>query len=347
MHLIETPEEVRVVSGSTNAEYDTDTFRFGYSSLITPMSIYDYNVKTRKRTLLKRTEVLGGYDSDQYVTKRLYATAPDGVRVPISIVHRKGLTQNGENPCLLYGYGSYGASMDPWFRSNNISLLDRGFVYAVAHIRGGAEMGRHWKEDGKMMKKKNTFTDFIACAEHLIEEKYTNEQRLAIKGGSAGGLLIGAVINMRPDLFEAAHAAVPFADVINTMLDPSIPLTTGEWEEWGDPREPEDYAYIKSYSPYDNVSAQDYPHLLITAGLNDPRVHYWEPAKWAAKLRATKTGDRQLLLKTNMGAGHGGASGRYSRYEELSFEYAFIIDRVGVPSAATEPNKAVGANGGD
>ena len=328
-HLIELPESVATVYPGTNEEFDTGVFRFRYTSLITPRTVFDYDVKTRSRTLLKQQEVLGGYDPDEYESTRLYATASDGTRIPISVVHRKGVTTNGLNPCLLYGYGSYGASMDPRFNSNNVSLLDRGFVYATAHVRGGAEMGRHWKNDGRMLNKRNTFTDFIAAAEYLIEAGYTNPDRLAIKGGSAGGLLMGAVLNLRPDLFEAAHAAVPFVDVLNTMLDPSIPLTTGEYEEWGDPNVDEYYFYIKSYSPYDNVTARDYPHILITAGLNDPRVHYWEPAKWAAKLRATRTDDDLLLLKTNMGAGHGGASGRYKRYEELAFEYAFIIDRVG------------------
>ena len=328
-HLVELPESVATVYPGTNEQYDTDVLRFRYMSLITPRTIFDYDMKTRSRTLLKQQEVLGGYDPDEYESTRLYATASDGTRVPISVVHRKGITTSGENPCLLYGYGSYGASMDPRFNSNNVSLLDRGFVYATAHVRGGAEMGRHWKNDGRMLNKRNTFTDFIAAAEYLIEAGYTNPDRLAIKGGSAGGLLMGAVLNLRPDLFEAAHAAVPFVDVLNTMLDPSIPLTTGEYEEWGDPNVDEYYFYIKSYSPYDNVTARDYPHILITAGLNDPRVHYWEPAKWAAKLRATRTDDDLLLLKTNMGAGHGGASGRYKRYEEVAFEYAFIIDRVG------------------
>ncbi len=335
-HLIELPESVATVRGSTNVEYDTATFRLAYTSLVTPNSIYDYDVNTRSRTLMKQQEVLGGYEPSAYVTARGYATASDGARVPISIVHRKGIKLDGNNPCLLYGYGSYGASMDPYFSSNNLSLLDRGFVYAIAHVRGGSEMGRHWKEDGKMLNKRNTFTDFIAVAEVLIDQNYTNPDRLAIRGGSAGGLLIGAVLNMRPDLFAAAHAAVPFVDVVNTMLDASIPLTTGEYEEWGNPNESTYYAYIKSYSPYDNVTSQDYPHILITAGLNDPRVHYWEPAKWSAKLRDMKTDDNLLILKTNMGAGHGGASGRYSRYEELAFEYAFIIDRVGIPSASPE-----------
>jgi len=335
-HLIELPEVVSAAAASGNHEYDMDTVRFSYTSLVTPRSVFDYDMNTRKRTLLKREEILGGYDPANYETHRLYALATDGVQVPISIVHRKGLVLNGQNPCLLYGYGSYGASMDPWFSSNNVSLLDRGFVYAIAHVRGGSEMGRHWKEEGRMFNKRNTFTDFIACAERLIERGYTSPDNLAIRGGSAGGLLIGAVLNMRPDLFAAAHAAVPFVDVVNTMLDAAIPLTTGEYEEWGNPAEDEYYFYIKSYSPYDNVTAQAYPHILITAGLNDPRVHYWEPAKWAAKLRATKVGDDLLLLKTNMGAGHGGASGRYGRYLERSFEYAFIIDRVGIPSAGVE-----------
>ena len=328
-HLIELPESVATVYPGTNKDFASDVFRFQYMSLITPRSVFDYDLNTHMRTLLKQQEVLGGYDTNDYESRRLYATAPDGTRIPISVVHRKGVTTSGDNPCLLYGYGSYGASMDPRFNANNVSLLDRGFVYAIAHVRGGAEMGRHWKDDGRMLNKRNTFTDFIAAAEHMIELGYTNPDRLAIKGGSAGGLLVGAVLNLRPDLFAAAHAAVPFVDVLNTMLDPSIPLTTGEYEEWGDPGIDEYYFYIKSYSPYDNVAAADYPHILITAGLNDPRVHYWEPAKWAAKLRATRTDDDLLLLKTNMGAGHGGASGRYKRYEELAFEYAFIIDRVG------------------
>jgi oligopeptidase B len=335
-HLIELPEPVSVVVPQQNREYDTTTFRFSYSSLVTPTSVFDYDVDTRERTLLKQTEVLGGYDPGRYESKRLYATAGDGTRIPISVVHRRGLERDGDNPCLLYGYGSYGASMDPWFRSNNVSLLDRGFVYAIAHVRGGAEMGRHWKEEGRMMNKKNTFTDFIACAEHLVDEGWTRPDRLAIRGGSAGGLLIGAVVNMQPDLFAAAHAAVPFVDVVNTMLDASIPLTTGEYEEWGDPKEPAAYAYIRSYSPYDNVRSQDYPDMLITAGLNDPRVHYWEPAKWAARLRDRMTGDGLLLLKTNMGAGHGGSSGRYGRLRELALQYAFIVDRVGVPSSEME-----------
>ena len=336
-HLVVLPEDVGVVRGSNNEEFYTQVFRFSYTSLVTPNSVFDYDMESREMTLLKRQEVLGGYDPGRYVTYRLAAKAGDGVDIPISIVHLRDLERDGNNPCLLYGYGSYGASMDPWFNSNNVSLLDRGFVYAVAHVRGGSELGRLWKESGKMLHKKNTFTDCIACAKLLIEQGYTRPERLVMKGGSAGGLLVGAVLNMRPDLFAAAHAAVPFVDVLNTMLDASIPLTTGEYEEWGNPNDKEYYEYIKSYSPYENVRAQDYPHLLITAGLNDPRVHYWEPAKWCAKLRDKKTDDNILLLRTNMGAGHGGASGRYARYVELAFEYAFLIDRVGEEIVMAEP----------
>ncbi|MCP4709764.1 MAG: S9 family peptidase, partial [Planctomycetes bacterium] len=256
--------------------------------------------------------------------------AADGTEVPISLVYKKGLVQNGSNPLLLYGYGSYGASRDPSFSANRISLLDRGFVYAVAHIRGGSEMGRTWYDQGKLLNKKNTFTDFVACAEHLIEQRYTSSEKLAIMGGSAGGLLMGAVVNMKPELFKAVVAKVPFVDVINTMLDASIPLTVIEYEEWGNPNEKEYYDYMLSYSPYDNVEAKDYPAMLITAGLNDPRVQYWEPAKWTAKLRATKTDNNLLVLKTNMGAGHGGASGRYDYLKEVAFEYAFVFKELGI-----------------
>ena len=300
----------------------------------TPSSIYEENLDTGDRTLLKRTEVLGAYDPDDYVTRRLMATSADGTQVPISLVHRKGLEPDGSNPVLLYGYGSYGASMDPRFSSNRISLLDRGVIFAVGHIRGGSEMGRRWYEDGKFLNKRNTFADFIACGEALRDSGWADPDRIAIEGASAGGLLIGATINMRPELFCAAHAGVPFVDVMNTMLDPSIPLTVIEYEEWGNPNDPVYYEYMKSYSPYDNVTAQDYPDLLITAGLNDPRVHYWEPAKWTARMRDRATGDSMLLLKTNMGAGHGGASGRYERLRELAFEYAFFMDRLGVAQEA-------------
>ena len=315
-----------------NEEFDTTALRFSYTSLVTPRSVFDYDMETRTRELKKQTEVLGGYDPSQYESKRIFATASDGTKVPISIVYKKGIVLDGHNPMMLYGYGSYGASIDPAFRSSRLTLIDRGFVFAIAHIRGSGTMGRLWYEDGKFLKKKNTFTDFIACAEHLIEQGYTSPDRLAIRGGSAGGLLMGAVTNMRPDLFKVVVAQVPFVDVINTMLDASIPLTVIEYEEWGDPHDKTYFDYMLSYSPYDNVKVQDYPNMLITAGLNDPRVQYWEPAKWTAKLRAMRTDDNRLLLKTNMGAGHGGASGRYDALKELAFVYAFILDTLGIGS---------------
>ena len=330
-HTIEMPEEISVIGMGANPDFETGVLRLNYQSPITPNSVYDYDIASRSLTLLKRDVVPSGHTPEDYVVYRRWAVAPDGTRIPVTIAYRKGIHPDGTAPCLLYAYGSYGASMDPWYSNSVYPFIDRGVVYAVAHVRGGGEMGRHWKEEGRLERKPNTFTDFIACAEMLIEEGYAHPERLAIEGGSAGGLLIGAVINMRPDLFCAAHAAVPFVDVVNTMLDASIPLTTGEYEEWGNPNDPESYAVIRSYSPYDNVRAQAYPNLLITAGLNDPRVHYWEPAKWAALLRAKKTCDNLLLLKTNMGAGHGGASGRYGRYEEVAFEIAFLLDQLGAP----------------
>ncbi len=329
-HFVDFEEPVYAVYPTGNREFDTDVLRFAYSSLITPKSVYDYNMSTKQRELKKREEVLGGYDPAQYQMERIWATAPDGVKVPMSIVYKKGLKKDGQNPTYLYGYGSYGITIEPRFSSNRFSLIDRGFIYAIAHIRGGGMLGRPWYEDGKLLKKKNTFTDFIACAEHLVKEKYTSPEKISIAGGSAGGLLMGAVVNMRPDLFKAAIAHVPFVDVLNTMLDPTIPLTVIEYDEWGNPNIKEYYDYIKSYSPYDNVTAQKYPHMLVTAGLNDPRVQYWEPAKWTAKLRATKTDQNLLLLKTNMGAGHMGASGRYDYLKEIAFDYAFILDRLGV-----------------
>lgn len=324
--LIDFPEPVYTVGAIDNEEFNTATLRFSYTSLVTPRSVFDYDMKARTRTLLKQEEVLGGYDPSQYESARLQARAADGTGIPLSLVYRKGLKLDGRNPTLLYGYGSYGSSMDPRFNSNRLSLLDRGFVYAIAHIRGGGEMGRPWYEDGKLMKKRNTFTDFIACGEHLIQLGYTSTERLAIQGGSAGGLLMGAVTNMRPDLFHVVVAQVPFVDVMNTMLDPSIPLTVIEYEEWGNPNQGDAYEYMRSYSPYDHVEAKEYPRMLITAGLNDPRVGYWEPAKWTARLRVTKTDSNRLLLKTNMGAGHGGASGRYDYLKELAFVYAFLLD---------------------
>jgi oligopeptidase B len=280
---------------------------------------------TRARDLLKRTEVLGGYDPAQYRSERVFATAPDGVQVPVSLVYREDFRRDGSAPALLYGYGAYGHSSDPSFASERLSLLDRGFVYAIAHIRGGSEMGRPWYDAGKLLHKKNSFTDFIACAQHLVAQRYTAPDRLAIIGGSAGGLLMGAAVNLRPDLFRAVVAKVPFVDVLNTMLDASLPLTVTEYEEWGNPNLEPFYRYIRSYSPYENVHPADYPNMLITAGLNDPRVSYWEPAKFAARLRATKTGDSLLLLKTNLGAGHFGPSGRYEKFKETAQDYAFLL----------------------
>jgi oligopeptidase B len=315
---------------SANHEFDTPVVRYAYTSMTTPNSVYDYNMVTREKVLLKREEILGGFNSDNYRTERLFAAAKDGKRVPMSIVYRKGTGKTGNNPTLLYGYGSYGASMDASFSASRVSLLDRGFVYAIAHIRGGEELGRQWYEDGKMFNKKNTFTDFIACAEHLITEKYTSTQKLFIQGGSAGGLLIGAVVNMRPDLFKGAIAHVPFVDVVTTMLDDSVPLTTSEYDEWGDPNRKDCYDYILSYSPYDNVEAKAYPNMLVTTSFHDSQVQYWEPAKWIAKLRVLKTDHNLLLLRTKMEAGHGGVSGRYKAYRETAFHYAFLLDLAGI-----------------
>jgi len=324
-HYVDFPEPVYNFWIGDNPEYDTNILRFEYTSLVTPRSVFDYNMDSRSRELKKQYEIPSGYDPSLYQSERVFAKACDGTMIPISLVYRKGMVKDGRAPLYLYGYGSYGNSIDPSFSTNRLSLLDRGFIYAIAHIRGGEEMGRYWYEQGKLLNKRNTFTDFIACAEHLIAEKYTSSDMLVISGGSAGGLLIGAVINMRPDLFKAAVAEVPFVDVINTMLDPSIPLTVTEYEEWGNPNDKEYYDYIKSYSPYDNVEQKDYPNILITTSLNDPRVQYWEPAKWTARLRALKSDNNLLLLKTNMGAGHGGASGRYDYLKEIAFEYAFIL----------------------
>ena len=329
-HYLDFGEPAYLAYVSTNPEVDTNVLRYGYTSMTTPNSVYDYNMNTREKKLLKQEEVLGGFDPADYVTERLYASARDGVRVPVSIVYRKGLQKNGDNPLLLYGYGSYGYSMDATFSSPRLSLLDRGFVYAIAHVRGGEEMGRHWYEDGKLLNKKNTFTDFIDVTEFLIGEGYTNPEKLFAQGGSAGGLLMGAVTNMRPDLFKGVLALVPWVDVVTTMLDESVPLTTGEYDEWGNPNDEAYYRYMLSYSPYDNVEAKDYPNMLVTTGLHDSQVQYFEPAKWVAKLRAMKTDGNRLLLKTNMEAGHGGASGRYKRYEEIAFQYAFMLDLVGI-----------------
>jgi oligopeptidase B len=283
-------------------------------------------MRSKEKTLLKQQVVLGSFDKNNYVTERIYATAADGVKIPISIVYRKDFKKDGTHPLYQYAYGSYGASIDPYFSSTRLTLLDRGFAFAICHIRGGQEMGRAWYDNGKLLKKKNTFTDFIACSEFLLKEQYTSKDKLVASGGSAGGLLMGAVANMRPDLYGIMVADVPFVDVINTMLDESIPLTTYEYDEWGNPNEKKYYDYMRSYSPYDNVQAQDYPHMLVTTGLHDSQVQYWEPAKWVAKLRSMKTGNRLLLLKTNMEAGHGGASGRFEGLKEVAFEYAFIFD---------------------
>jgi oligopeptidase B len=325
-HYLVFEEPAYQVNLGTNLEFDTTTLRFDYTSMRTPLSVYDYDMVTRGKTLLKQEEVLGGFHLTNYTTERLYAPAADGTEIPLSIVYRKGIERDGQNPLLLYGYGAYGLSIDPAFASPRLSLIDRGFAYAIAHVRGGQELGRQWYEDGRLLRKKNTFNDFIACAEYLIREKFTNPGKLFAMGRSAGGLLMGAIANMRPDLFKGVVAEVPFVDVITTMLDPSIPLTTGEYDEWGDPSQKEYYDYMLSYSPYDNVEAKNYPNLLITAGLHDSQVQYWEPAKWAAKLRVLKTDKNRLLLKTNLDAGHGGTSGRFKRHHETAFSYAFLLD---------------------
>ena len=324
------PEPVYNLVPMRNPENKTDILRFIYTSLVTPNSVIDFNVKTKTWIVVKQDEIPSGYDATQYVSERTYATASDGTQIPMSLVYKKGLEKDENNPALLYGYGSYGFSIDPSFNSNRISLLDRGFVFAIGHIRGGSEMGRAWYENGKMLNKRNTFTDFIACAEHLIQEKYTRTEKLAIMGGSAGGLLVGACVTMRPDLFGAVVAQVPFVDVISTMSDPSIPLTTLEYDQWGNPDHKEYFDYMMSYSPYDNVRAAEYPHILITTGLNDPRVAYWEPAKFTAKFRELKTNNKSVLLRTNFGAGHAGASGRYDYLKEVASDFAFIIDKVGL-----------------
>lgn len=328
-HYLNFGEAAYTIYPSTNIEFNTEWLRYGYSSLTTPTSTFEYNMRTREKKLLKQQEVVGGYDPGQYQTERLWATAADGTKIPMSIVYKKGIAKDGTNPTLLYGYGSYGSSTDPFFSSTRLSLLDRGFIYAIAHIRGGQEMGRQWYEDGKMFKKKNTFTDFIDCAEFLIEEHYTNPGNLFAMGGSAGGLLMGAVVNMRPDLFKGVVAKVPFVDVVTTMLDDDIPLTTGEFDEWGNPDVMESYMYMLEYSPYDQVKAQEYPNMLVTTGLHDSQVQYWEPAKWVAKLREMKTDNNTLLMRTNMETGHGGTTGRFKIYREIAQEYAFMLDLAG------------------
>ncbi|MEC9274076.1 MAG: S9 family peptidase [Candidatus Neomarinimicrobiota bacterium] len=329
-HYLDFGEEVYSAYTSINLSFDTNLLRYQFSSLITPPSTYDYNMDSRKSKLLKQSEVVGGYDPDKYQSERIYVTVRDGKRVPISIVYKKGMKRNGKNNLLLYAYGSYGSTMDPSFNSNRLSLLDRGFAYAIAHIRGSQTYGRGWYEDGKMFNKINTFNDFIDCSKFLIQNKYTDPNHLFAMGGSAGGLLMGAVVNMAPDLYHGVVAAVPFVDVINTMMDPSIPLTSNEWDEWGDPRKKDEYDYIMKYSPYDNVYKVEYPNMLVTAGYFDSQVQYWEPVKWVAKLREYKSGNNELYLYTNMDAGHGGKSGRFRRYKELALNYAFLIDLAGI-----------------
>jgi oligopeptidase B len=329
-HYIDFDEAVYTAHPGANYEFDTRELRFIYESLVTPRSWYHYDMKGRTRTLLKRQPVLGGYDPDEYQSEALTATARDGTRIPISLVYKKSLRKGGPQPMLLYGYGSYGIPIDPEFRSSRISLLDRGMIFAIAHIRGGGDRGKTWYDAGKLMKKKNTFTDFVACAESLVRRKYTAPDRLVIQGGSAGGLLMGAAVNLRPDLFKAVVSQVPFVDVMTTMLDASLPLTVGEYLEWGNPNEAKAYKYMRSYSPYDNLKKGAYPAMLVETSLNDSQVMYWEPAKYVAKLRTLKTDGNPLLLKTIMEAGHGGASGRYDALKELAFTYTFILDQVGL-----------------
>jgi oligopeptidase B len=328
-HRVSFPESSYAVFGAQNAEFDTNVYRYTYQSFITPSSVYDYDLDTKKQTLLKRTEVLGGYDPTKYKVERFFVTAGDGAKVPVSLVYRKDIDSKGKNPLLLYAYGSYGASMSATFASNRFSLVDRGVVYALANIRGGGEMGKEWHEQGRMLSKINTFTDFIAVGDHLVKEGYTSKDKLAIMGGSAGGLLMGAVTNMRPDLFKAVVAYVPFVDVINTMSDPTIPLTTQEYIEWGNPNVKDEYFYMKKYDPYMNVAKKKYPAMLVRTSLNDSQVGYWEAAKWVARLRANKTGDNVLLLRVNMGAGHGGASGRYDKLKDDAADYAWLLGQLG------------------
>lgn len=324
------PEPVYSAGLSTNPEYNTSVVRYSYNSMVTPNSTFDYDMNTGKSTLLKQQEVPGGFDRNNYQSERVFATASDGTKIPMSMVYRKGVKMDGSAPLLLYGYGSYGISIPPTFSSTRLSLLDRGVIFVIGHIRGGGELGEEWRQAGRMMNKMNTFTDFIACAETLIKNKYTSKDRLVIQGGSAGGLLVGAVSNLRPDLFKAVVSQVPFVDVLNTMLDASLPLTTSEYIEWGNPNEKAAFDYMKTYSPYDNVAKKDYPAMLVKVSLNDSQVPYWEGTKLVAKLRTMKTDHNPLLLKVNFGAGHGGASGRYDALRESAFDYAFMLWQMGV-----------------
>ena len=330
-HYIQFNDPAYTAQTSYNPEFDTEVVRYSYTSLTTPNTVYDYNMNSKEQELMKQTEVMDkSFSPDNYASERVFVTARDGAKVPVSIVYKKGMKKDGKAPLLLYGYGSYGAIIDPYFSSVRLSLLDRGFTFAIAHIRGGQVMGRHWYEDGKLLTKMNTFNDFIDCGQFLVDNKYTSKAHLYAQGGSAGGLLMGAVINMAPDMWNGVIAAVPFVDVVSTMLDESIPLTTGEFDEWGNPKIKEYYDYIKSYSPYDNIKKMDYPNLLITTGYWDSQVQYWEPAKWIAKLRDIKTDDNRLMMHCNMDVGHGGASGRFERYKEVALEYAFILDLEGI-----------------
>ncbi|HAF24486.1 MAG TPA: oligopeptidase B, partial [Blastocatellia bacterium] len=329
-HHIAFPEPVYSAALAQNREFASPVVRYNYQSLVTPSSVFDYDMNTGKATLLKETEVPGGFDKSNYKSERLFATASDGTKIPLSVVYRKGTKLDGSAPLLLYGYGSYGISIAPTFNSNRLSLVDRGVIYVIAHIRGGGELGEEWRQEGRMMKKMNTFNDFIASAEYLVKNKYTSSDRLVIQGGSAGGLLVGAVTNMRPDLFKAVVAQVPFVDVLNTMLDASLPLTTSEYIEWGNPNEKAAYDYIKQYSPYDNVGRKNYPSMLVKVSLNDSQVPYWEGSKLVARLRAMKTDNNPILLKVNMGAGHGGSSGRYDFLREVAFDYAYMLWQMGL-----------------
>jgi oligopeptidase B len=325
-HYIDFGEKSFMAYTSINMNFNTQVLRLGYTSLTTPNSVFDYDMRDKKMTLLKEQEIVGGYDKTKYQSERLFANSKDGTKIPISLVYKKGFVKDGKQPLLLYAYGSYGHSMDPYFSSIRLSLLDRGFAFAIAHIRGGEEMGRHWYEDGKLLNKKNTFNDFIDCGDFLVKENYTSNSHLYAMGGSAGGLLMGAIINMKPELWNGVVAAVPFVDVINTMLDETIPLTTGEFDEWGNPKDENFYHYIKSYSPYDNVEAKNYPSMLITTGYHDSQVQYWEPAKWLAKLRDLKTDNNILVMHCDMVAGHGGLAGRFEKHKETALEYAFLLD---------------------
>jgi oligopeptidase B len=323
--------ETYTAYASTNVDFDTDILRYSYQSMTTPSSVIDFNMKTKTKEIKKEQQVLSRdadkkFDKNNYTEERLWATAKDGTKVPISMVYRKGIKKDGKNPLLLYAYGSYGHSMDATFSTTRLSLLDRGFIFAIAHVRGGEDLGRAWYENGKLLKKKNTFTDFIDCSQFVIEQNYTSPEHLYAEGGSAGGLLMGVIVNLAPKLYNGIIAQVPFVDVLTTMLDESIPLTTGEYDEWGNPNVKKYYKYMASYSPYDNIKKQEYPNMLVTTGLHDSQVQYWEPAKWVAKLRAWKTGESLLFLDTNMDAGHGGASGRFEAIKELAKEYSFLLD---------------------